>query len=285
MTPIRLSNHILVTLLLLCLGATASAQGVRVSYKLLTKNTTSGKYSVLKDMKTDFFEHQSFFYCERTFLQDSLAGIAYDSNGEIADKQVYQQLVSIKGGTDDMTILDTRRMTGEQYYIIGENYIIGETDIQLPKWTVLPDSTKQYKGYMCKTAVADYLGRTWTVLFTENIPVNSGPWFLWGTPGLILHAFDEEKTFQFEFMGVTSISSHSRKDFMKEYYQNSGQNKIDISRMSLRNAEKLHTKYMTDADYFSQNLGGILILNQASGGTSSFVLPPYTPLIPSDHWK
>lgn len=58
------------------------------------------------------------------------------------------------------------------------------------KWE-LKSGTKTLLGYKCKMAEAVFLGRKWQVWYTEDIPVNTGPWKLGGLPGLILEARDD----------------------------------------------------------------------------------------------
>lgn len=56
----------------------------------------------------------------------------------------------------------------------------------------LSDETKEVCGYDCKTARGTYGGRTWVVRYAPEIPSSWGPWKLWGLPGLVLEAEDEE---------------------------------------------------------------------------------------------
>ena len=71
--------------------------------------------------------------------------------------------------------------------IMGTGYLI-EDDIPKMDWTINEDSTVQVLGYECHKATTTFRGRTWAVWFTEEIPLNIGPWKLGGLPGLILKA-------------------------------------------------------------------------------------------------
>lgn len=99
---------------------------------------------------------------------------------------------------------------------------IYEEPIYIPKWSIHKE-IKEVLGYRCQKATANYLGREWEVYFTSEIQLNKGPWKLWGLPGLILEARDNEDLFLFELTGFHKLDSpvaltfiHQRSDG-KEY--------------------------------------------------------------------
>lgn len=55
-------------------------------------------------------------------------------------------------------------------------------------WTIVEDSIKNILGMECMMAETDYHGRHWKVWFTPELPVQDGPWKLYGLPGVILRA-------------------------------------------------------------------------------------------------
>ena len=74
---------------------------------------------------------------------------------------------------------------------------IGEEQMSMPDWT-LHEDTATISGYLCKRATTHYRGRDWEVYYTSEIPLNRGPWKLWGLPGLITRATDADHYFLFE---------------------------------------------------------------------------------------
>ena len=74
---------------------------------------------------------------------------------------------------------------------------IGEEQMSMPDWT-LHEDTAAIAGYLCKRATTHYRGRDWEVYYTSEIPLNHGPWKLWGLPGLITRATDADHYFLFE---------------------------------------------------------------------------------------
>ena len=63
-------------------------------------------------------------------------------------------------------------------------------------WELL-NETKNINSFKCQKAKGYFRGRTYTVWFTDDIPVSLGPWKLNGLPGLILEATDSLNQFQY----------------------------------------------------------------------------------------
>ena len=63
-------------------------------------------------------------------------------------------------------------------------------------WELL-NETKNINSFHCQKARGHFRGRTYTVWFTNDIPVSLGPWKLNGLPGLILEATDSLNQFQY----------------------------------------------------------------------------------------
>lgn len=71
-----------------------------------------------------------------------------------------------------------------------------------PAWTIADGDTTSLCGYLCQKATTTYAGRTWTVWFAEDLPINAGPWKLSGLPGLIMDAYDTDSLFRFTCVGM-----------------------------------------------------------------------------------
>jgi len=61
-------------------------------------------------------------------------------------------------------------------------------------WEII-DENKNIGEYTCKKAIGKFRGRNYTAWFTEDIPIPSGPWKLYGLPGIILEAYDSNMEF------------------------------------------------------------------------------------------
>lgn len=87
---------------------------------------------------------------------------------------------------------------------------------QLPalSWNMM-DGSKEIEGYACKKAQAEVYGRTWTVWYTDEIPLSFGPWLLGGLPGLVLEAEDTENAFHFTLAGLEQVADQTVIDVKK----------------------------------------------------------------------
>ena len=72
------------------------------------------------------------------------------------------------------------------------------------QWEIT-DSAKTVLGYTCQQAKCYYHGRNWVAWFTEEIPVNNGPWKLGGLPGLIMEAYDNNEEHHFTINGIQQV--------------------------------------------------------------------------------
>ena len=70
--------------------------------------------------------------------------------------------------------------------------------LEAPVWISLPGDTIIME-YPCQKAITHFRGRQWTVWYTSEIPLNEGPWKLWGLPGLIMKASEDQGIFSFTF--------------------------------------------------------------------------------------
>ena len=70
-----------------------------------------------------------------------------------------------------------------------------------PAWE-LTSETKDIMGYNCQLATCNYRGRIWNVWFCPDIPINEGPWKLFGLPGLVLEANDIKSHYTYNAIGL-----------------------------------------------------------------------------------
>lgn len=83
--------------------------------------------------------------------------------------------------------------------LLGQGFLIEEPIAEI-KWKISKDTTT-LSGVACQKATTTYGNKNWTVWFAPSLPFQSGPWKLQGLPGLILQAFTEDKTIQYQFAG------------------------------------------------------------------------------------
>lgn len=84
--------------------------------------------------------------------------------------------------------------------VVPHQYEVTE-DIEKPVWKKVKGK-ESVCGYQCQKASGEFRGKTWKVLYTEDIPTVAGPWKLHGLSGLITYATDEEGIHTFQLISV-----------------------------------------------------------------------------------
>ncbi len=119
----------------------------------------------------------------------------------------YSKIIShTEGDYADYYFLDF----GKQQYILKE-YILGKAYIVkrgLHKigWKIT-DKTKNIGSFDCQLAIGKFRGRTYNAWFTTKIPIKSGPWKLYGLPGLIIEATDSLRQVQFLMKSIKTVNN------------------------------------------------------------------------------
>lgn len=283
-----LSFAAIITTLLL-FATSAGGQNIRCSYEFWSKKYPAGKFSVISDMRLDRFGQKTAWYCERDLVRDSLSLIAFDETGSVSDAEAYGELTRVRAsGAFSATTIDWQDRSFRQHYINGFLKLNGSGELSLPEW-VLSDEEKEIEGYLCRKATARYLGRDWTIWYTEEIPLQNGPWLLWGAPGLIVDAHDAEDLFAFRFTGAEPLQDGNRFELLQTYHsaprsQKKAKNYINDT---FRNVDLIYTKMRTDVDFYDQTLGikSSRVTDADGKELDRAAFWRYIPLIPSDYWK
>lgn len=74
-------------------------------------------------------------------------------------------------------------------------------DTETPTWNMV-EGSDSICGYLCQKASGKFRGKTWNVLYAEDIPTTAGPWKLQGLPGLITYAADDKGIHTFKLIGI-----------------------------------------------------------------------------------
>ena len=141
--------------------------------------------NVLKD-HNDIFE--SF---ENRNIKPTLIGDRKGEEARIFKNRTDNEIVTLDvgpGGGDKMSYLRLKEQ------------------VSLPDWQISED-TLSVIGYVCHKATASFRGRDYTVWFSPEIPVNEGPWKLYGLPGAILKAETGDGMFQFRAIGIEQLKN------------------------------------------------------------------------------
>lgn len=79
-------------------------------------------------------------------------------------------------------------------------------DTEIPTWNMV-EGNDSICGYLCQKAKGKFRGKTWNVLYAEDIPTAAGPWKLQGLPGLITYATDDKGIHTFKLIGIYQETS------------------------------------------------------------------------------
>ena len=169
----------------------------------------------------------------------------------------------------DMGSFDLRNMpkAGDLSWVFYKNYpaegktlmldAVGNTDCQIEEstetleWTIVPDSTAELLGYPCQLAVTQFKGRQWYAWYSEDIPLDEGPWKLRGLPGLILKAYDSQRQFIFDGAGMEQVAEPIT--FVKKKRE----------KVSMKDFKKLKANY--DPNDAIKGYGGKVIIYKSDG--------------------
>ncbi|WP_352422619.1 GLPGLI family protein [Proteiniphilum sp.] len=84
------------------------------------------------------------------------------------------------------------------------SYLRLKEEIPPMDWQISED-TLSVMGYVCYKATTSFRGRDYSVWFSPEVPVNDGPWKLYGLPGAILSAKTEDGLFRFHAIGLEQL--------------------------------------------------------------------------------
>ena len=274
--------------LLVALPLLSPAQNVRCSYQYFYKKDPAKGFYKVPDMRLDHCGGRTAWYSENTFLADSLNMIAFDETGHIADQDAYAERTRIRQKLFECTTVDFQAQSFIQHYQSATLHLNGTGQLILPEW-VLSDEEKDVEGYLCHKATAQYLGRDWTVWYTEEIPLNIGPWLLWGAPGLIVEARDADNLFVFKFTGIEALTEGSRFDLLRQYYLEPHNKKrgADYTTDEPQKVESTYTKLMSDVRFFDEahHIQGARATDANGRELDRAAFFKYIPKIPTEFWK
>jgi len=174
---------------------------IRCLYERKQVFTNNGNRDFAIDTLTlELGKQYSLFYDENKLYRNSLFNDFFHST--------YPELKVINGNSKAEIFLELRSQGGRyieksaagesaRLYKDRKNKMITSIDYEgtlyafkltekIPpqQWEIMND-TLTIMGYLCQKAVSTFRGRNHIAWFTSEIPVNDGPWKLYGLPGLI----------------------------------------------------------------------------------------------------
>lgn len=220
----------------------------------------SGETVALTDtMALDMGPVYSIYYDWNKNYRDSLSRVKWESASRGVksitvnkrdDLSVYKdrpgnyEVSSYKG---ESSKLYKNRKKNKIVIIDGNNFEMFKCteEVAPPTWEFTSD-TLTLLGYVCQKAVTTFRGRKYEAWFTPAIPINEGPWKLYGLPGLILKVDADEGTFLFEAIGLENLGEKVPIVLEKDTYLNCSREQL--SKNKIKSREKLSVAYFNQGN-------------------------------------
>lgn len=174
-------------------------QSTRFVYQatLTPDSTNVEKKTELAYLDTD--GKKSVFYAENSMKRDSVMERMRATKN--FDRTQMQNLRSNLQFTVEKDL--TNQSVVYKSRIGRDNYSYSETPVF--EWKILPETVK-IGNYQTQKAEAKFGGRTWYAWFTQEIPLQDGPYKFSGLPGLIVKVQDEKGDYSFDLMQTKKIA-------------------------------------------------------------------------------
>jgi GLPGLI family protein len=136
------------------------------------------------------------------------------------------------------------------YYLYEENSPIQEWKIHQDTTTIL--------GYQCRKATCTFRGRDYVAWFTNEIPINNGPYKFGGLPGLIVKIGDTKSHHMFQLTGTEKVKEpvlFETRDYLKT---------------NRKNYTRIYCRYIKDPMQFLIDDIGTIISSTGSENTPTW---------------
>lgn len=190
---------------------------LRVKYSVTGQEYLEDNKRLYNDLfNLDIGQNCSMFYSFIQYNRDSVErelkkqGFVGLQVKETLNERGYGQ------GRKDILITDNQKEQYKFFSIIGVMHYKAAESIENIKWIITADTTTIF-NYKCFKAKSTFKGREWIAWFTRDIPISSGPWKLFGLPGLILRANDSFNHYIFELAGISKIEKEIDMSLFEKY--------------------------------------------------------------------
>lgn len=128
---------------------------------------------------------------------DSLDNVTEVEN--LGDLTILMSNIKRGGHQQEYITVDLDEKSIQQYLNVVKEWFRYSTTA--PQWQLL-EGTKTIGPFLCHKATTELSGRTYTVWYTNEIPIPAGPFKLVGLPGLVLSAEDSTGDVKIELVAI-----------------------------------------------------------------------------------
>ncbi|WP_028121010.1 GLPGLI family protein [Epilithonimonas tenax] len=242
---------------LLAMPLAMAQQSTRFIYQatLTPDSTNMEKKTELAYLDTD--GKKSYFYAENAMKRDSVMERMRATKN--FDRSQMENLRSNLQFTIEKDLVNQSLVYKSR--IGRDNYSYLETPVF--EWNILPETVK-IGDYQTQKAETKFGGRTWYAWFTQEVPLQDGPYKFGGLPGLIVKVQDSEGDYSFDLMQTKKIAEVQQPQTRGQY--------ITIPKAKYTAME---SNYQKDPISFSNSpSGGIAAPMSMSGGGNRPAMDP-----------
>jgi hypothetical protein len=173
------------SLVLIFLSCPFYAQNFRIDYLLTYREDALSPEKTTKNMLLFVQGNQSKFLAEKQYEADSIraAGVKGPAIGD----------------NSFLVINGEENVSSKYYFYFRDTYKVKEL-VKL-NWELKPE-TKKIDTYLCRKAVLQYKGRTWEAWYTQDVPIQAGPYLFRNLPGLIIEMEDSTGSYKFSLYSI-----------------------------------------------------------------------------------
>lgn len=262
---------------LVCSSRTMYAQDIlsteiqyRIDYQFSYKRDSTTNQYYGDHFALDIGSGVSFFYSRIKFYRDSVKAAVFAATGEIGT--TLDAIRPLERGSHWYTVREFANNRIALFWDTSLQVFQHIYPLEIPAWKLMPD-TLTVSGYVCNKATGFIQGRKWDVWYTPEIPLNEGPWLLWGLPGLVLKAEEANGYFSFENTGIVQMIS--RPTLLLPHHNKR------TRQINLATYKKIEASALSNDYSFIDNLNGILKIEayNADGSPSIPERKKFIPLI------
>lgn len=177
------------SLILIFLSCSFYAQNFKLNYRLTYKEDSLSSDITNKNMILLVQASKSRFLTEQQYKVDSLKSIG--------------SKVPAMGDNSFSVINYEESLSFKYFFFIKDIYSVKEY-ITLD-WQLKPE-TRKISTYLCRKAILKYKGRTWEAWYTQDLPIQAGPYIFRNLPGLIIYMEDSTGSYKFSLESIKKIS-------------------------------------------------------------------------------
>ena len=210
-------KSIILSLLILILINSAFAQKAtpviaRVTYVYANRNDTLKNGKTKTENMMLFLGKDASLYVSYSKIR---AAINLDQKVRSMMNNTHKTTISL-----DVSALDQANQASyfaypaeNKYYtketVDAQDYLIEEPDPNI-KWKITKD-TLSFSGINCQKAIGSFENKNWIAWFAPSLPFSSGPYKFHNLPGLVIEAYDEDKSISYSFGGIDNAKENAVK--------------------------------------------------------------------------